>query len=188
MQAGRLRGHERESDPEHRAEDRQREPEVRRQPELRHARIVDEAALDHVPAHRALQRAQREDRGELPRVFARDQASRGEPDERDQEDDADRSAQQPVEVFPPEDALELGEAHSRVHLPVFGRLLILGERLLPLRGVERRQRPHDRLPFDDREAGMREPRDTADDDHREHQRAADEKPCGDPAMRRARSR
>ena len=38
---------------------------MRGQPELRHARIVDEPALHHVPAERALQPAEHEDAGEL---------------------------------------------------------------------------------------------------------------------------
>ena len=71
-----------------------------------------------------------------------------------------------------------------VDLLVLGRLLVLVEGLLPLRVVQRRQRADDRLPFDDRQARVREPRDAADDDHREHQRAADEQPGRDRAHRR----
>ena len=41
--------------------------------------------------------------------------------------------------------------------------------------LERRQRADDRLPLGDRQARVREARDAADDDHREHQRAADER-------------
>ena len=59
------------ADPQHRGEDDERQPEMRGQPELRHARIVDQAALHHVPAHRALQPAEHEDAGELPRVAGR---------------------------------------------------------------------------------------------------------------------
>ena len=180
-QRGAARMHEREPDPEHRREDREREAEMRGEPELRHARIVDEPALHHVPAHRALQAAQHEDAEELPRIARRNVAAREEPEQRHEEDDADQAPEQPVEVLPPEDALELGERHALVHLLVLGRQLVLLERLLPLGLGQRRQRADDRLPLDDRQARMREARDAADDDHREHQRAAHEQPRRDPA-------
>ena len=181
---------EREPDPEHRREDREREAEVRGQPELRHPRVVDEPALHHVPAHRALQAAQHEDAEELPRMAGRNVAPRDEPQQRDEKHDADQAPEQAMEVLPPEDALEPGERHPLVHLPVLGRQLVLLERLLPLGLGQRRQRADDRLPLDDRQARMREPRDAADDDHREHQRAAHEQPRRDPpfAARAAKSR
>ena len=91
---------ERQRHPEHRREDREREAEVRGQAELRHARIVDEAAFHHVPAHRALQAAQHEDAEELPRVAGRNVAPRDEPQERDEEDDADQPAEQPMRSIP----------------------------------------------------------------------------------------
>ena len=59
--------------------------------------------------------------GELPRVAGRNPAAHGKPDERQQEHHADRAAEQPVEILPPEDALELRERHALVDLPVFGR-------------------------------------------------------------------
>ena len=54
------------------------------QPELRDARILDEPALDHVPAHRALQPAQQEDPGERQAVALGDAAAQQEPEERQQ--------------------------------------------------------------------------------------------------------
>jgi hypothetical protein len=54
--------------------------------------------------------------------------------------------------FPPEDGLELIEAHAALELGIFGDLLIGGERLLPVCVGERRHDPHDRLPLGDGEA------------------------------------
>ena len=99
--------------------------------------------------------------------------------ERQQEDRAHDASQQPMEILPPEDALEARERHVVVAQAEFGRQAVLGERLVPLRVVERRQRAHDGLPLDDRESGMREARHAAHHDHREHERAAGEQPGGD---------
>jgi hypothetical protein len=57
--------------PEHQAEEQEGQPEVGRQPVLRDARIVDQAALDHVPAHRALQAAEDEEAEHLGRQAPR---------------------------------------------------------------------------------------------------------------------
>ncbi len=180
---GGARVQQREALPPHRGEDRQREPEMRGEAELRHPRIVDEPALHHVPAHRALQPAEHEDAGEPPRMAGRNAAPGDEPQQRQQERRADHPAEQAVEILPPEDALERGQAHPLVHLLVLRRRLVLGEGLLPLRVGERRQRADDRLPLGDREPRVREASHAADDDHREHQRAADEQPCRHGAVR-----
>src|SRR5207244_4682175 len=110
-------------------------------------------------------------------------------DERHEKDETDDPAEQPVQIFPPEDALEFRERYRGVDLPVFRRELVFGEGLLPLRVRQRRDRTDDRLPLGDRQSRMRQPRDTTDDDHCEHERATDEQPCSDAAVsRRSRVR
>jgi hypothetical protein len=95
--------------------------------------------------------------------------------------------QQPMKIFPPEDALELTDCHPAIDLLVFGGLLIAAERVLPLRIVQRRQCADDRLPLGDRQTRMGEPGDAADDDNAEYQCAADEQPRGDSTGRVSRS-
>jgi hypothetical protein len=85
----------------------------------------------------------------------RDVASYEEPQEGKEEGGADQPSEKPMPVFPPEDQLELVEAHALVDELILGCELILLERLLPLRVRHRRQRADDRLPFDDRQARMR---------------------------------
>src|SRR5205814_5370788 len=126
------------------------------------ARIVDKSALYHVPAHRPLQRSEREDADELPRQASCYPAPSDEPAERQQERDTDCAPEQAMKVLPPEDALERIERHAAVDLGVFGRGLILGECLAPLRSRERWKGADDRLPFADGQARMREPRHAAD--------------------------
>jgi hypothetical protein len=162
--------------PQHRGKDREREAQMRGQAELRHSRIVDEPAFHHEPADGALQSTEQEDAGERPREAARNASTREEPQVRHEEHDADRAPEQPMEILPPEDALELRERHRVIDVAEFGRRLVLGERVVPVGRVERRQRADDRLPLGDRQAGMREPRHAAHDDHREHQQRAHEKP------------
>ncbi len=158
---------------------------MRGEAKLRHAHVVDQAALHHVPAHRALQSAEDEDAEELPRVTGRNLAARGEPDERREKHETDQTAEEPVDVLPPEDALELGDRHRVIGQLVLRRLLVLLERLLPICVGERRNRADDRLPLDDRQARSGQTRDTADDDHREHERATEEEPSRDRSRRGA---
>ena len=78
-----------------------------------------------------------------------------------------------MRVFPPEDALELVERHAAIDLPVLGRRAGTSRTSAAhCASRQRRQRADDRLPLGDRQARVREPGDAADDDHREHQRAA----------------
>src|SRR5689334_7456866 len=88
-----------------------------------------------------------------------------------------------MKVLPPEDALELFERHAAVDLLILGRLPVLLEGLMPLRLSERRYGADDRLPLDDRQAGMREARDAADHHHREHERATQKQPGCDGRAR-----
>ncbi|MCZ7565359.1 MAG: hypothetical protein M5U08_17560 [Burkholderiales bacterium] len=185
----RPRGEEAHRDPQERGEDQEGDREMRGQPEVRHARIVDEPAHHHVPAHRALQAAEHEHAEELPGERPADPAANPEPDERDQEHDADQPAEQSVEVLPPEDAFELRQAHAPVDLKVLGRLPVFLEGRDPIGIGQRRQGAHDRLPLDDRQTGVGEPGDAPHDDHREHERGANEQPgCHGALGRRAAQR
>src|SRR5262245_54015808 len=83
-----------------------------------------------------------------------------------------------MRIFPPEDALEAVEIHSRIDLAEFRSLLILAEGLAPRALVERGHRADDGLPLDDRQARVREARDAAHDDHREHEQTTGQKPPG----------
>jgi len=96
-----------------------------------------------------LQRAQREHAPELPRERPLDLALREEPQEGQQVDQAHEASEQPVDVLPPEDALEAVEVHGEVHQLVFGGRAVLGEQLLPMRFGKRRERADERLPLDD---------------------------------------
>src|SRR6185312_15423267 len=98
----------------------------------RHARIVDEAAFYHQPADGALQTAEHEDAEQRPGVAARDSVAKQEPQVRREERDADRAAQQPMSIFPPEDALERTKRHVAVDVAEFRRRLILRERIVPV--------------------------------------------------------
>src|SRR6202008_5202323 len=98
-------------DPEHRGVDEEREAEVSGETLGGHARIVDEAALHHEPPEGALQSAEDEDAGETPRERPVDRAPRDEIKEGNEEGEADEASEQPVEVLPPEDALEALDRH-----------------------------------------------------------------------------
>src|SRR3990172_7635271 len=149
------------------------------EPVLAHARIVDEAAFHHIPTERALQSAEHENSTELPDVRAVKLSSQQEIQKRHQENKTDGATQQTMPVFPPENAFEILKAHAEVDLLVFGGLPVFLKCLLPCLLRERRQRADERLPFDDRQAGVREARDASHHDQREKYGAAQQKPCGD---------
>ena len=149
---------------------------MRGETQLRYARVVDEPALHHVPAERTLCAAEDEDRKQRPGITGRNAATDEKPQIRQQEGKTDCAPEQPMRVLPPEDALERVEAHVRVDLPVFGRGAILGENVSPVGIGQRRQRADDRLPFGDRQAGVREARHAPEHDQREQQGTADKKP------------
>ena len=62
---------ERQRHPDERAEDQDGEAQMQREPILADVDAVGEAGAHHVPADRALQRAEREDAGEPGRQSAR---------------------------------------------------------------------------------------------------------------------
>jgi hypothetical protein len=91
------------------------------------------------------------------------------------------AAEHPMEIFPPEDALELLQRHAVVDLLEFRCLLIFFKDFQPVRLGQGRQRADQRLPFDDRQAGMRQAGDAADHQRGENHRGANKKPDGDLA-------
>ena len=143
---------ETEQEPERVAEDQQRHAEMRREPVLADIGAVDEAALHHVPADRALKSAEHEQADQSGQQRARDIAREPEHDEGHEEGGADQPAEKAMRPFPPIDGLEVLQAHAALDLGIFRDLLIGLEGLAPVRLAERRDRADDRLPFGDGEA------------------------------------
>ncbi len=165
-----------EQEPERVAEDRQRHAEMGGEPVLADIGAVHEPALHHVPAERALEASEHEQAEKPRQQRARDVAGDQKAEERHEEGKADEAAEEAMRPFPPEDGLELIEAHAALDLSVFGDLLIGGEGLLPVGLAERRDRSHDRLPFGDGEARIGEPRRPADQDHGDDEQREGGKP------------
>ena len=87
---------------------------MRRQPQMAYAWLIHQAALDHVPAHRALQRTEQKYTAELPRQRAAYRAAPQEIHEGHEEHDADQTSQQAMEILPPENSLEFRNTHIEV--------------------------------------------------------------------------
>ena len=168
-------------EPELGAEDGERQAEVRGEAEVAHPGIVDEPALHHVPAERALQRRpagtrRRASRQALPQavLFAEEVRS--------------KAARKTTPIRRPSRRwtyshqkmrLKPSRVDAEVHQPELGRLAVPGEQRLPVGLRERRERADERLPFDDRQARAGEPRDPAHHDDGEDEGGADEQPGGD---------
>ena len=150
-----------------------------RQAVLADARVIHQAALHHVPAHRALQAAEQKDPRHRQYQVPWYASARQEIEKRHEKDHADAAAEQAMHVLPPEDGLEFRKTHVVIDLLVFGRLLVFLEDLVPLLRIEWRQRSHQRLPFDDGQSRMSQPRNPANDQGCEHHGTADEQPGGD---------
>ena len=161
--------------------DQDREREMGRQPILADPRLVDESALDHVPAEHALRAPEDEQAGE-----ARDQRRRNRPhrekhEEREQERDTDPAPEHAVGVLHPEDALELGERHPPVDQPVLGGGAVGVELAPPGRLADRRQDSGDRMPPHHGQPRAGQPGHAAHRDHRiDQHRARDEPPSERP--------
>ena len=139
-------------------------------------RRVDLAARNHDLADDALQPAEGEQQ-QVPRQLPqRNGAAHDEPGHRQREEQAEKTAQQAVQVLEPENALEIVDVEMRIHLDEFGRLLVDLEYALPFGVARRRNGAHDRPPLGHRQAGPRKARDAAEHDHRENERAAREQP------------
>ena len=120
-------------------------------------------ALHHEPAERPLQPAQQEQADQTGPQRRADAVADRAAKTRRGEGNADQPAPQAMDVFPPEDALELVQRHVGLELLEFGDLLVEIELLLPgWPVVERRQHAADGLPLGDGKARFREPGDPAD--------------------------
>ena len=119
---------------------------------------------------------------------ADDAAAQQEPRERHGESKADEPPPQPVQPFPEEDRLEVGEGHPGVHCLELRDPLVFGEFFLPGGVAERRQRPGDGLPLGDRQPRLGEPGDAAEHHHDGDHRGAGEEPEGDGASLAVRPR
>jgi hypothetical protein len=154
---------------------------------------LGQAARHHPPADQPLQPAQDQQHQTAPdqpvghgplaedRTRGRDPTGQEE-DQRQTEDQAHPAPDQPMQPFPPEDALELAQAHPGVDLGVLRDLLVFIEGLGPLRVVQRRDRPHDRLPFGDGQTRSGQSGYASDHHHQEDDGRRGEQPHGDGAV------
>lgn len=148
---------------------------MKSEPVMTDARPIDQPALHHQPAYRSLRRAEGEERQRPGSERSREVARTPEEDERNHEHDADRARREAMEILPEKDLLEFAQAHSAPQLLVLRKLPVAIEHVVPLRVVERGDDAHQRLPVDDRETRMGQPRDAADhDDGEGHRRDARE--------------
>jgi len=129
--------------------DQEGDAEVGGEAKLRYARIVDQAGLHHVPAERACS-------APSPNIAANFHASArailsGSANHSSGSRKAApiQSAEEPMDIFPPEDALETRRGSCRVDQRT-GGLLVFPERFLPSGLVDGGRATDDRLPFDDR--------------------------------------
>ncbi len=118
--------------PEQVCENDQRERQMCCQSILTDINPINQARRHHPPADKALQSAEYQSdhqSGLQPRL---DTACSPERNHWHKEGNADEPAKQPVPPFPPEDELELVQAHPLVDQLVLGDLLILFKFLLPI--------------------------------------------------------
>ncbi len=172
-------------DPQHIGKNGAGKRQMDRQPILTDIRARSQAARHHPPADGPLQPSENEDAREPRREAAANPACRPEPDQRDEESDADEATEKAMRPFPPEDRLEIRQAHALVDQLVFGNLLIFGEFLLPGRLVQWRNHAVDRLPFGDRKPGIGQAGRAADQNHQHDQQG---NPVQPPTHRRQAAR
>ena len=149
---------------------------MRGQPILRDFGALRQARGDHPPADRALQPAETEDDPQPLFQFGRERAAPQKEKERHQISKADEAAEQPMAPLPPENRLELGQAHAGIEFTILRDGFVSLEGGRPLRLVKRRQCAGDGFPLDDRQPGFGEPRRAADQHHRENQHRHGDQP------------
>ena len=149
---------------------------MRGQPVLADVRIIDQAALDHVPADQALHSAEYEHQPVFRPLLFADVAFGRKYQERHKEHDADQATEQAMQEFEPENALECLNIHVCIDLLELWRLLVHLERRPPLGIGQRRQNARDRFPVNHRQAGPRESCHATQHNHRKYQRATNEQP------------
>jgi hypothetical protein len=129
-----------------------------------------------------LQAAEDEEAEHLAGERSLEVAARQEIQVGQQEHYADEAAGKAVRPFPPEDELEAVQRHVVIDLLELRRLLVLGEKFQPVGLGKRRQGADQRLPFDDRQSRMRQPRHAADHHGEENHGTAGEQPPGHGAL------
>ncbi len=156
--------------PDDRRKNHQRQDQMRGETILRDFDPSGEPRGHHPPADRALQPAKPEnDPQPALEIAALQPAPPQKPQEGQQIDPADHAPQQPVAPFPPEDGLELVEAHAVVEFAILRNGLVGLERIRPCLLGQRRQGASHRLPLDDRQSGFGEARGAADQHHGDDQ-------------------
>jgi hypothetical protein len=133
------------------------------EPVLRNTYTLRETGRNHPPADRTESGA-----GAKNHPEARAQVcGNGSPPEKKQEwqkkYNAGQACQQAMRPFPPIDDLESVQVHAAVELLVLRDRLVFREFGLPRGLRERRQHNRNRLPFDDGQPRLSQPRRTADD-------------------------
>src|ERR1043165_6538680 len=124
------------------------------EPVLADVGALGESAFHHEPAERPLQSTEEKDRDKPRTEFLPDPTPQQEPETRQGEGKTDQATPEPMDIFPPEAAAELGEGHIGTELLEFREMLIEIKLALPVGFVQRRQYAADRFPFSDGEAGF----------------------------------
>ena len=157
------------------------------EPQMADLDIVGQAGLDHPPANKALQSAQRQQAQQPGVITLRNCPPEPEPGQRQGKGQTDHPAEQAVKPFPEEYDLEPGQRHSGwpVDLGILRDPLIGPKRRLPLRFGQRRNCTGNRLPLGDRQARFSQPGDPADHHHQRDDGGDGEQPAGQGKRARA---
>ena len=164
--------------PHHRDENQESQRQMGSQAKLADPRIIHQTALDHVPAHRALQAAKNENTQQLGNQWSIDFSPKPEVEKWQEKDGTDESSQHTMPVLPEENALELVKFHLVIDFLILGRFLVFFEGFIPFALIQRRNDADDGLPLDDRQPGMGEPRNPANHKNGKHHGATDKQPEG----------
>ena len=157
---------------------------MRYQAVVAYSRVIDQAALHHVPAEQPLRSAQKKQQPQSAGNRRRHRPRPQEKQKREQEDNAGHPSEKPVGVFHPKDELEAGQGHVGVDQFEFGELPVVFKHLLPLALIERRNCAPERLPVDHRKTGAGQAYRAAEDDQGKYQQTAQGKPRHDHDRRR----
>ena len=152
---------------------------MERQAVLRDLDLLAEAGTHHPPADDRLEGQEAGRDRDLPSERALERPADPEPERRENERRADDAGEQPMAPFPPEDGLEAFQGHVGIAFGVLRDLLVTLELRLPVRRVQGRQDPGDRLPLGDGEARLGQPGRAADEHHGEDERGDRDEPDAD---------
>ena len=143
--------------PENISQQRESSSEMRHEPIGGHIKPhTIKTRMDHQPADKPLQSYERSDCKQRQAPGLWQFASEKQQCEPKRPGQADKTPKLPVAPFPPENDLELSQAHRRILHSKFSGGLISGKGGLPSRGIQRRDGTHHRIPFRDRQATVRQ--------------------------------